>query len=558
MKIALAQINTTVSALEYNVAKIKHFIEKARAQGANLIIFPELTITGYPPKDLVEYPWFIEKNLKMLEEVVASSKGIGVIVGYIDVRYDNVGKDRFNAAALIDDGKIVSRHFKSLLPTYDVFDEGRYFEPAKEVKVAEFRSRRLGITICEDIWNDELYWRHRLYEFDPVEELAQQGFDLLINISASPFCLGKRQIKREMLAATARRYQRPLIQVNLVGGNDELIFDGWSTVMNASGEIVARCPEFEEALLIYDTDLSETSEKSELLLAPECAEGIEQVYRALVLGVKDYCRKTGFEKVVFGLSGGIDSAVVCALAVAALGKENCLGVAMPSRFSSEGSLKDARTLAENLGIKFEVIPIDSIYQCYLDTLVPHFAGKGFDVTEENIQARIRGNILMALSNKFGYLVLSTGNKSEISVGYCTLYGDMAGGLAVISDVPKTMVYELANYINQKKKKEIIPQSILLKPPSAELRPNQKDTDSLPPYEILDPIIQAFVVECKSLEEIVSLGFERSVVADVIRRIQQSEYKRKQAPPGLKVTSKAFGFGWRMPIATRANELDIKD
>lgn len=558
MKIALAQINTTVSALEYNVAKIRHYIEKAQAQEANLIIFPELTITGYPPKDLVEYPWFIEKNLKMLEEVVASSKGIGVIVGYIDMRYDNVGKDRFNAAALIDDGKIVSRHFKSLLPTYDVFDEGRYFEPAKEVRVAEFRSRRLGITICEDIWNDELYWRHRLYEFDPVEELAQQGFDLLINISASPFCLGKRRTKREMLAATARRYQRPLIQVNLVGGNDELIFDGWSTVMNANGEIVARCPEFEEALLLYDTDLPETSEKSQLLLAPECAEGIEQVYRALVLGVKDYCRKTGFKKIVVGLSGGIDSAVVCALAVAALGKENCLGVAMPSRFSSESSLKDARTLADNLGIKFEVIPIDSIYQCYLDTLVPHFAGKGFDVTEENIQARIRGNILMALSNKFGYLVLSTGNKSEISVGYCTLYGDMAGGLAVISDVPKTMVYELVNYINQKEKKEIIPQSILLKPPSAELRPNQKDTDSLPPYEILDPIIQAYVVECKSLNEIVALGFERSIVADVIRRIEQNEYKRKQSPPGLKVTSKAFGFGWRMPIATRANELDINE
>lgn len=547
MKIALAQINTTVSALEYNGRKIKDYIEQARKKGASLVIFPEMTITGYPPKDLVEYPWFIEKNLKILDDVVASTKGIGAIVGYIDIARDKFGKERYNACALMDDGKILSRHYKCLLPTYDVFDEGRYFAPAREVKVAQFRSLYLAITICEDIWNDELYWGRRFYEFDPVAELAKQSpvlFDYLINISASPFWLGKRKIKLEMFSAIARRYQRPFIQVNLVGGNDDLIFDGWSTVMNAKGELLVCSRDFEESLVCFDTETLSGE------LEPESADGIERVYRALILGIRDYCRKTGFKKAVLGLSGGIDSAVVCSLAVAALGKENCLAVLMPSRYTSDSSISDATSLAVNLGVKFKVVSIEKIYQSYLDTLMAHFERKGFDVTEENIQARIRGNILMALSNKFGYLVLSTGNKSEVSVGYCTLYGDMAGGLAVISDVPKTMVYELARYINREK--EIIPLNILKKAPSAELRQNQKDTDSLPPYEILDPIIKAYVEEHRSIDEISAMGFERKTVEEMVRRIERNEYKRKQAPPGLKVTSKAFGYGWRMPIATFAD------
>lgn len=547
MKIALAQINTTVSALEYNVNKIKSYIAKARQQGAELVIFPEMTITGYPPKDLLEFPWFIEKNLKALEDVINATKDIGVIVGYVDYLRDNVGKDRFNAAALIDNTTLISKHYKSLLPTYDVFDEGRYFEPAKDVRVTEFRGLRLAITICEDIWNSELYWGRRLYEFDPVQELANQGFDYLINISASPFWLGKRTKKREMFQSIARQYERPLIQVNLVGGNDELIFDGWSTVLNPQGKILAQTRDFEESLVIFDT-ATLTGE-----IEPETNEGVERVYRALILGLRDYVRKTGFKKVVIGLSGGIDSSVVCALAVHALGKDNVLGVLMPSRYSSESSVRDAEELATRLGIEYKIIPIESIYQSYLDTLTPHFEGKEYDVTEENIQARIRGNILMALSNKHGYLVLSTGNKSEISVGYCTLYGDMAGGLAVISDVPKMQVYELARYLNREI--EIIPQNILLKPPSAELRPNQKDTDSLPPYEILDQIIHAYVEEHKSIDEIARMGFDRETVEKMVKRIEQTEYKRHQAPPGLKVTSKAFGFGWRMPIATHPNPIE---
>lgn len=547
MKIALAQINTTVSALEYNVNKIKSYIAKARQQGAELVIFPEMTITGYPPKDLLEFPWFIEENLKALEDVINATKDIGVIVGYVDYLRDNVGKDRFNAAALIDNTTLISKHYKSLLPTYDVFDEGRYFEPAKDVRVTEFRGLRLAITICEDIWNSELYWGRRLYEFDPVQELANQGFDYLINISASPFWLGKRTKKREMFQSIARQYERPLIQVNLVGGNDELIFDGWSTVLNPQGKILAQTRDFEESLVIFDT-ATLTGE-----IEPETNEGVERVYRALILGLRDYVRKTGFKKVVIGLSGGIDSSVVCALAVHALGKDNVLGVLMPSRYSSESSVRDAEELATRLGIEYKIIPIESIYQSYLDTLTPHFEGKEYDVTEENIQARIRGNILMALSNKHGYLVLSTGNKSEISVGYCTLYGDMAGGLAVISDVPKMQVYELARYLNREI--EIIPQNILLKPPSAELRPNQKDTDSLPPYEILDQIIHAYVEEHKSIDEIARMGFDRETVEKMVKRIEQTEYKRHQAPPGLKVTSKAFGFGWRMPVATHPTPIE---
>ncbi len=542
MKIALAQINTTVSALDHNVEKIKRYIEKARQKKADLVIFPEMTIVGYPPKDLLNHGWFIEENRKKLQEVAASCKGIGAIVGYIEKDTDMVGKDLFNAAALIDDGKIVSRHYKSLLPTYDVFDEGRYFESAPEVKVAEFRGKRLAITICEDIWNDELYWGRSFYEVDPIQELATQGYDYLINISASPFSLGKRTIKGKMFSAIARRYQRHLIQVNLIGGNDELIFDGWSTVVDPEGHICAQCSDFAESMVIFDTERNRGESE------PESAEGMERLHRALIVGIRDYMKKTGFKKVVLGLSGGLDSAVVCVLAADALGPENLLAVFMPSRFTSESSKVDAGMLAHNLGIEYKEISIDSIYEHYLEELEPHFTGREFDVTEENIQARIRGNILMALSNKFGHLVLSTGNKSELSVGYCTLYGDMAGGLAVISDVPKTMVYELARFINRNG--EIIPENILRKPPSAELRPNQKDSDSLPPYEILDPIVRAYVEEHRGIDELVESGFERTTVERIIRLIDINEYKRKQAPPGLKVTSRAFGYGWRMPIARK--------
>ncbi len=540
MKILLAQINTIVGALEHNTQIIIETIRKARAQNIDLVVFPELTLTGYPPKDLVEKKWFVEKNVHQLDALTPETEGIGAIVGYLAPNPTAEGKGTFNSAALLCDKSISSVHHKSLLPTYDVFDEARYFDPAPSITPALFRGKRLGISICEDIWNDQLHWGRRLYKRDPILELTEQRVDLMINISASPFTLGKRQIKHDMFSQIARRHQVPVVHLNLVGGNDSLIFDGWSNVFNQQGEIVVQGRDFQEDLLLYDTE--QTSGEHH----PTTAEGMERLYQALCLGLRDYVKKCGFKRVVIGLSGGMDSSLVAVLAVAALGRENVVGISMPSRFTSEVSTKDAAELTRRLGIEYRVIPIEPIFTSYLESLLEHFKDKPFDVTEENIQARIRGNILMALSNKFGYLVLSTGNKSELAMGYCTLYGDMAGGLAVISDVPKTMVYELAAYVNRDR--EIIPTSVLSRPPSAELRKNQKDEDSLPPYPVLDPIIKAYVEDHKGLEDIVAMGFERSFIENIIKCIDSNEYKRHQAPPGLKVTSKAFGYGWRMPIA----------
>ncbi len=540
MKILLAQINTIVGALEHNTQIIIETIRKARAQNIDLVVFPELTLTGYPPKDLVEKKWFVEKNVHQLDAITPETEGIGAIVGYLAPNPTAEGKGTFNSAALLCDKSISSVHHKSLLPTYDVFDEARYFDPAPSITPALFRGKRLGISICEDIWNDQLHWGRRLYKRDPILELTEQRVDLMINISASPFTLNKRQIKHDMFSQIARRHKVPLVHTNLVGGNDSLIFDGWSNVFNKQGEIVVQGRDFQEDLLLYDTD--QTSGEHH----PTTAEGMERLYQALCLGLRDYVNKCGFKQVVIGLSGGMDSSLVAVLAVHALGRENVVGISMPARFTSELSTKDAAELTRRLGIEYRVIPIEPIFTSYLESLREHFKDKPFDVTEENIQARIRGNILMALSNKFGYLVLSTGNKSELAMGYCTLYGDMAGGLAVISDVPKTMVYELAAYVNRDR--EIIPASVLSRPPSAELHKNQKDEDSLPPYPVLDPIIKAYVEDHKGLEDIVAMGFERSFIENIIKCIDSNEYKRHQAPPGLKVTSKAFGYGWRMPIA----------
>jgi NAD+ synthase (glutamine-hydrolysing) len=548
MRIALAQINTTVGALAKNADRVIHFLEQGREQGADLVVFPELTLTGYPPLDLLDRPSFITHNLEALDRVAAATAHRpAALVGFVHREEGRVGTGLFNAAALCAEGKIQSIHAKTLLPTYDVFDERRYFDPAPEVKVAEFKGHRLGISICEDAWNDAQFWsqmaRPRRYEVDPVERLAGQGMDLLINISASPFTEGKRAFKREMFAAVARRHGVPMVHVNLVGGNDSLIFDGWSNVFNRDGEIVVQARDFAESFRVWDTE-SQAAGSGPMEAAT--GEEIETICEALTLGIRDYLGKQGFRSAIVGLSGGVDSALTCALAVRALGAENVVGIAMPSQFSSQHSLDDAAALAQALGIEYHAVPIFPIFERYVESLKPIFQDRPFDVAEENLQARVRGNLLMAYSNKFGHIVLSTGNKSEMAVGYCTLYGDMSGGLAVLSDVPKTMVYELSNFLNRER--EVIPWNTIRKAPSAELRPNQFDSDSLPPYEILDPIIRAYVEEGLFVEEIVARGFEEAVVERVIRMIERSEYKRRQAAIGLKVTHRAFGYGRRMPVA----------
>ena len=544
MRVYLAQINTTVGAIDDNAAKVREWIGRARREGADLVIFPELALTGYPPKDLLEYPWFAEKSEAAIAGLCDATAGIGVIVGFVSRRAAGEGKGLHNSAAYLADGRVVSVHHKTLLPTYDVFDEGRYFDPAPSVRPTAMGGRRVAVSICEDCWNDRLYWQQRIYQVDPIEQLDRQGMDVLINISASPFWMGKRQIKQELYALIAKRYRVPLIQVNLVGGNDSLVFDGWSNVFDRNGDIVVQLADFREDSVLVDLDrlngpIHSVAESDE-----------EQVYEALLLGIRDYLGKCAFTRGVVGLSGGIDSALTAALAAAALGRENVLGVSMPSRFSSQGSLDDARRLAENLGIEYRVIPIEPIHRACLENL-PELSSDGRpDLAAENVQARIRGVILMALSNKHGHLVLATGNKSEIAMGYCTLYGDMVGGLGVLADVPKTLVYRLAHFVNERVGRELIPRSSIEKAPSAELRPDQKDTDSLPPYEILDPIVASYVEERLDVEGIVAQGFDRATVERVVRMINHNEYKRMQAAPGIKVTSKAFGYGRRMPIAAK--------
>jgi len=542
MKIALAQINTTVGALQDNVAAIREAAARAKKLGADLAVFCEMAITGYPPKDLLEKRWFVEENLAALEALAKSSKEIPIVVGYVDRNPSKEGKRLLNSAALLAGGRVVSRHHKSLLPTYDVFDEGRYFEPAAEIAPAVLGGRTLGVTICEDVWNDKDFFNTALYHDDPPQKLVAVGVEVIVSINASPFSTGKRALKLDMLRAMAKKHKRPVIYVNQVGGNDDLIFDGASLVVNAKGEVVAQAKEFEEDLILFDTEAgSGDVRKIE-------AEDLPRMLRALALGVRDYVRKCGFADVVIGLSGGLDSALTAVIAADALGPGRVHGVSMPSEYSSPGSLDDAQALARTLGIDHKTIPINRVMAAYLETFADEFHGLASDVTEENLQARARGNILMALSNKHGWLVLNTGNKSEVSVGYCTLYGDMVGGLGVIGDVPKTVVYELARYVNRDG--EVIPESTITKPPSAELRPDQKDTDSLPEYDVLDPILRAYVEEGLGLDEIVAAGHDRELVQRIIGMVDRNEYKRRQAAPVLKVTSKAFGFGRRMPIACR--------
>ncbi len=544
MKIALCQLNPVVGDFDGNLHLVLRALERARRRGARLCVFPELVLCGYPPHDLLERPRFVEQSLAALDRVADACQGIAAVVGHIRPDPRPVGKGLQNAAALLDDGEVRSVHVKTLLPTYDVFDERRYFEPAREVTLAELDGTSLGISVCEDIWNVPGASAPHLYDRDPVAELVAGGAEILINIAASPFTLHKRASRPRMLRAVAVRHGRPVVFVNQVGGNDELIFDGHSLASAADGSLVARAREFDEDLVVVDFrtgagDVREIEETDE-----------DAVLAALVTGTRDYARKTGFSSGVLGLSGGIDSALVAAIAARALGPTNVLGVAMPSRFSSPGSLIDARALASSLGIRFREIPIDGLFQGFLDVLAPAFEGRARDVTEENLQARVRGVALMALSNKLGRLVLTTGNKSELATGYCTLYGDMAGGLAVLGDVPKTLVYRLARRINDRAGTDLVPRSTIDKPPSAELAPDQRDEDSLPPYPVLDGILEALVDRGLPPSAVELEGFDPVVVSRVARLVAGSEYKRRQAPPVLKVTSKAFGFGRRMPLAQR--------
>jgi NAD+ synthase (glutamine-hydrolysing) len=559
MKIALAQINTTVGAIPANSAKIVDFAQRARVAGAALAIFPELAIIGYPPKDLLLKPRFIDDNLAALSNIASQTTGIDVLVGYADRNSNNVGRSLYNAVALLRNGKIHARYFKTLLPTYDVFDESRYFEPGAVTaanQIFTINKISAGVSICEDLWNDDKLIARPLYHRNPIADLDAAGAQILLNCSASPFVVDKQEFRAQLFSAQAKRFGKPLIVVNQVGGNDELVFDGNSIAFDANGNIIAQAKDFEEDLVIVDLDQHTTHNSSTPLTAgtqlATSSIGIQSIHKALILGLRDYVEKCRFKSVVLGLSGGIDSALTAALAVQALGSNRVVGVAMPSRFSSDHSVNDARDLAKNLGIEFHVVPIQSPHEAYEKTLSPVFhspdSSLGDDLTEQNIQARIRGVILMAFSNRYNHLLLTTGNKSELAVGYCTLYGDMCGGLAVISDVPKTTVWALSRWINQQAGRVMIPQSSIDKIPSAELRPNQTDQDSLPPYELLDAIIQAYVEEEKSTGEIIAAGYDAATVQRVIRMIDRSEYKRRQAAPGLKVTSRAFGFGRRMPIA----------
>ncbi|MBI3418347.1 MAG: NAD+ synthase [Verrucomicrobia bacterium] len=545
MKLALAQLNTTVGDIVGNEARILTAYQRAVREGGELVICPELAITGYPPRDLLLRESFVAQNLAALERLAAATGRTGLLVGYVGRNTTRPGRALTNSAALLQNGKVLTTRAKTLLPTYDVFDEDRYFEPATENSPVEFNGRKIGVTICEDIWNDEDFWRERRYRRNPAMDLIAAGAQIIFNLSASPWHLGKNQTRFQMLASLAHKAHRPVIYCNLVGGNDELVFDGDSLAFDQAGQLLAEGRCFAEDFIVLDTTEAKPS-------APRQTTDEEMVYHALVLGLRDYLHKCGFKSALLGLSGGIDSALTACLAVAALGAENVRGISLPSEFSSQGSLDDARILAERLRIRYDVIPIQPGFEAMKRQLASVFAGRAEDTAEENIQARLRGVTLMAMSNKFGSLLLTTGNKSELAVGYCTLYGDMCGGLAVISDVPKTMVYRLARWINRDM--EIIPAASITKPPSAELRPKQTDQDSLPPYDVLDAILEAYVVAGKSAAEIAVAGFDAATVAGIVRLIDGNEYKRRQAAPGLKVTSKAFGVGRRIPIAQRYREV----
>jgi NAD+ synthetase len=543
MRTALAQINTTVGDFAGNVDLIVHYARCAQERGADLVVFPELALCGYPPRDLVEKPQFVRRCESELKRLAGLLPDVPAVVGYVRRSGAKKGKPVSDAAALLYKGRVVLDYVKMLLPFYDVFDESRYFEPGNSQAVYDLAGYRLGITICEDAWNDKSFWKKQLYTRDPVEETVKAGAKLLLNIASSPYNAEKIQFRCNMLKAIATKHRVAVVYVNHVGGNDQLVFDGTSMAFDAQGELCARAKSFEEDLVIFDT------EDGPREIRPAAPSETEEIYEALLLGTRDYVRKCGFQKAIVGLSGGIDSSLVATIAADALGPENVTGVSMPGPYSSPGSIRDAQALAQNLRIDFRVIPMTPIFESFLSALDPAFEGSPREVTEENIQARIRGNILMALSNKFGALVLSTGNKSELAVGYCTLYGDMAGGLAVIADVPKTMVYKLAHHVNRSGTR--IPQASIEKPPSAELRPNQTDQDTLPPYDILDAILKAYIEENLCADEIIEkYHLDAALVRETIRRVNGAEYKRQQAAPTLKVTAKAFGIGRRFPIAQK--------
>ncbi len=552
MKIALAQTNTTVGDLCGNGQRILSFARQAAESGADVVVFPELTLTGYPPRDLLEKQSFLDRADEHLQQLAAEAANldVSIICGAVTRSGISSGHPIYNSAAVLEGGRIAFRQHKMLLPTYDVFDEARYFEPAPKQDPLKVGASIAALTICEDAWNDKQYWERPLYSRDPVEELAASGARILISLNASPYHMGKRAQRHEIFAARARHFRMPIVYVNQVGGNDQLIFDGSSFAMDPDGRVIACAASFEEDLVLFDTETL-TGDRHE-----NYPEECEAVYQALVLGTRDYIRKCGFERVIVGLSGGIDSALTAAIAAGAVGKENVVGVGMPGPYSSEHSVADARGLAQNLGIRFELIPIRSQYEASLQALQPVFNGASagpVSVTEENLQSRLRGITLMALSNKWGALVLTTGNKSELAVGYCTLYGDMCGGLAVISDVPKTLVYSLARVANRRHA-GAIPENTFVKPPSAELRPDQKDSDSLPDYAVLDQILEGYVENNASPQQIAdSLHLPVTLVRDIVNKVDRNEYKRQQAAPGLKVTTKAFGVGRRFPIAQRFSE-----
>jgi len=543
MKITIAQINPIVGDLNGNISNIKNIIEEHKHK-TDLIIFPELCVTGYPPQDLLNKNWFIsmikENTLKLIKES-EQYPNIGIIIGTPTIN-KSCGKGLYNSAILIQNGKILLSKHKTLLPTYDVFDEARYFDPCLDNEPVNFMGKKLGISICEDAWDPNNFQKQKLYNVNPIKKSILNGANLLINISASPFEIDKEMLRYNLLQTHAKTYNVPVVFVNQVGGNDELIFEGRSMAFNQNGDLIALLPAFKTEIVTIDTDKSSRS------IFYELTDTIKSVHDALTLGISDYVTKCGFKKVAIGLSGGIDSAVTCAMAVKALGSKNVMGILMPSPYSSEGSIEDSKKLSKNLNIQFHIIPINPIFNTFNTSLSNIFKGYRPDITEENIQARIRGNLLMAISNKFGCLILTTGNKSELAVGYCTLYGDMCGGLSVISDIPKTMVYKLAEYIN--KDRAIIPVSIITKPPSAELKPDQKDQDALPAYEILDKILHLYIEKGLSIKDIILEGFDAKTVNWIVNTVNKNEYKRKQAAPGLRITPKAFGIGRRMPIAAK--------
>ena len=540
MRVALLQINPTAGDLGGNSARIARAARGAREQGADLAITPELALMGYLPRDLLMNPGFVRRSCEELRRLARELRdGPPLLVGVATRNPADIGRPLFNSAVLLQDGEVGQEFHKTLLPTYDVFDEDRYFEPAPEPGILELGGRRLGISICEDVWNDRDFWHRRRYHQDPIETLTQRGADAILNLSASPFTVGKQLLRESMLGQMAAKYRIPVVIINQVGANDDLIFDGRSAAFDSAGRLFARAKGFEEDVTVVDLEVLAGT------IAPDDFTPEAEVWNALVLGVRDYARKTGFPSVLLGLSGGVDSALTAAIAADAMGPEYVLGVMMPSVYSSAGSVTDSEVLARNLGIRTLTLPIATIMQKYEDTLADAFHNRPPDVTEENIQSRIRGNLLMALSNKFGSLLLTTGNKSEMSVGYCTLYGDMNGGLAVIADLPKMMVYRVSRWRNCRRPD--IPETILTKAPSAELRPNQTDQDSLPPYDLLDQILELHVEQCQSAEEIIAQGFDEATVRRVLRLVRVAEFKRKQAAPVLKVTSRAFGTGWRMPI-----------